>query len=215
MTQILLNGVDWSSESEPNTWGELLSAVEHDLKANGQVVTAARLDGVDTPTYRDPSLLGRPITGLSSIEIDTAPTAVLLRQGLSEAAGALEALCDEASRIGTDFRGNDVGVANKELVSLAQSLSTLVTLIGVVGQAMDVDFDTFDVNGGTAQALFEQTGTQVGSLVQSQREEDWVTVADTLEYDVLPTLGRWRDLLTALHGRLGSDPAAIALPPNS
>lgn len=202
MTQILLNGADWSSKNEHKTWGELLAAVEHELKGFGQVVTVVRFDGVDTPTYRDPPHLSQPLGGTSSIEVDTAPTTALLRQGLSEAAGALETLCAEASRIGSDFRGSDVTVANKELVTLAQSLGTLIALIGVVGQAMDVRFDSFQVQGGTAQALFEATGTQVSALVNSQRNEDWDAVADTLEQDVSPTLARWRELLTALHERV-------------
>ncbi len=201
MTHIVLNGSDWSSKREHKTWGELLAAVEDELSEVGQVVTAARFDGVDTPTYRDRDHLGSPIDRSSSIEIDSASTTALLRQGLSEAAGALEALCGEATRIGSDFRGDDLEVANKELVTLAQSLGTLVTLIGVVGQAMNVRFDSLEVPGGTAQALFEETGTQVASLVVSQRDEDWVAVADTLEQDVSPTLARWRGLLTTLHER--------------
>lgn len=201
MTHIVLNGVERKPSPAQETWGELLAEVERELQSAGQVVTATRFDGVDTPTYRDPTSLVRPLAELASVEIDTAPTTALLRQGLSEAAGALDTLCAEASRIGTDFRGQDVTLANKELVSLAQSLGTLVTLIGVVGQAMDVDFDAVTIHGGTAQALFEETGTQVSALVRSQREEDWAAVADTLQHDVSPTLARWRELLTALHER--------------
>lgn len=202
MTQIVLNGAERHTTNTYKTWGELLAEIERELQAAGQVVTATRFDGVDTPTYRDPLHLTRPLDALSSVEIDTAPTAALLRQGLSEAAGALEALCAEASRIGADFRGHDVTAANKELVTLAQSLGTLVTLIGVVGQAMDVNFDSVVVRGGTAQTLFEETGNQVSTLVQSQRNEDWAAVADTLERDVSPTLARWRELLAALHERV-------------
>ena len=204
MTRVVVDGVELTATADHKTWGELLATIEGDLASAGQVVTATRFDGVDTPTYRGPDRLAEPLASLESIEIETVPTAALLRQGLSEAAGALETLCAAASRIGVDFRGHDVKSANKELVSLAQSLGTLVTLIGVVGQALDVDFGTFSVSGGSAKALFEETGTQIGSLVRAQEDQDWITVADALEYDVSPTLGRWRELLTALHDRAGA-----------
>ena len=207
MTQIVLNGTTRPRENQHQTWGELLAAIEHELQVSGQAVTATRFDGVDTPTYRDPSQLGRPLAGLASVEIDTAPTTALLSQGLSEAAGALETLCAEASRIGSDFRGQNVTLANKQLVSLAQSLGTLVTLIGVVGQAMNVDFDAVEVRGGSAQSLFEETGAQVSALVQSQRNQDWSAVADTLEHDVSPSLARWRELLTVLRERVVAEGA--------
>jgi hypothetical protein len=203
MTRVVVDGVEQTATADHETWGELLATIEGDLASAGQAVTATRFDGVDTPTYRSPDRLAQPLASLESIEVETVATAALLRQGLSEAAGALETLCAAASRIGVDFRGHDVKSANKELVSLAQSLGTLVTLIGVVGQALDVDFDTFSVSGGSAKALFEETGSQIGSLVQAQQDQDWVTVADALEYDVSPTLGRWRELLTALHDRAG------------
>lgn len=203
MTRVVVDGVEQTATADHETWGELLATIEGDLASAGQAVTATRFDGVDTPTYRSPDRLAEPLASLESIEVETVPTAALLRQGLSEAAGALETLCAAASRIGVDFRGHDVKSANKELVSLAQSLGTLVTLIGVVGQALDVDFDTFSVSGGSAKMLFEETGSQIGSLVRAQQDQDWVTVADALEYDVSPTLGRWRELLTALHDRAG------------
>ena len=208
MTRIVVDGVDRSATADHRTWGELLAKIESELASAGQAVTATRFDGVETPTYRRAEQLAQPLESLASIEIETVPTAALLRQGLSEAAGALETLCVAACRIGVDFRGHDVKGASRELVSLAQSLGTLVTLIGVVGQALDVDFSTFAMSGGSAKALFEETGTQIGSLVQAQQDQDWITVADTLEYDVSPTLGHWRELLTALHERAGVSPAS-------
>ena len=207
MTRVVINGVDRPGAADHKTWGELLAVVDNELKGSGQVVTATRFDSVDTPTYRDQAQLHAPLERFSRVEIDAAPTAALLRQGLSEAAGALETLCEAAARIGLDFRGQDVAAANKQLVSLAQSLSTLVTLIGVVGQALSVDFDTFTVSGEKAQTLFEETGTQIGSMVQAQQQEDWIAVADTLEHDVSPTLARWRGLLAALHEQAGAGAA--------
>ena len=204
MTRVVVDGIDQSSAADHKTWGELLATIEGDLADAGQVVTATRFDGVDTPTYRGSDHLVLPLGSFSSIEVDTVPTGALLRQGLSEAAGALETLCAAACRIGVDFRGHDVKAANKELVSLAQSLGTLVTLIGVVGQALDIDFSEFTVSDSSAKDLFEETGSQIGSLVQAQQDQDWITVADTLEYDVSPTLGRWRELLNALHERAGA-----------
>ena len=208
MTRVIVDGVERPRDADHQTWGELLSALEADLATAGRAVSATRFDGVDVPTYRSEGQLSHRLQLFSSIEIDTVPTTALLRQGLSEAAGALETLCGAASRIGSEFRGHDVNGANAELVSLAQSLGTLVTLIGVVGQALDVDFETFTVAGGNAITLFEETGSQIGTLVKAQQTQDWVAVADTLEYDVSPALGRWRELLTALHERAGT-PATV------
>ena len=205
MTRLVVNGIQQPTDTHHETWGELLTEIEGGLKDSAKVVTAIRFDGVDTPTYRETDELAQSLDRFTEIEVDTAPTSALLQQGLSEAGGALETLCSAASRIGLDFRGHDVKGANQELVSLAQSLGTLVTLIAVVGQALDVDFDTFGVSGSSAKDLFEETGNQIGALVESQKHRDWVAVADTLEYDVSPTLGRWRELLTALHERAGQE----------
>ena len=201
MTRVVVNGTERAQVAEAKTWGEVLDTVDGDLRASGQVVTAIRFDGVEISTYREPTRLETPLVSLSLIEIDAVSTAGLLRQGLSEATGALETLSAAASRIGLGFRGHDIVTANRELVTLAQSLGTLVTLVGVVGQAMNVDFEKFEVSGERAKTLFDQTGDQIGALVQAQQDQDWVAVADTLEYDVSPMLGRWRGLLSALHAQ--------------
>ena len=201
MTRIVVNDVDRHADATEKTWGDVLSALDRDLDGQGHVVTAARFDGVDTPTFRDQTALARVLAEVDCVEVDAGPPSMLLRRTLSEATGAVATLCDAAHRIGGDFRGHDLATANRELVSLAQSLGTLVTLVGVVGGVIRVDFDEFGANGAPATGLITKTRTQIEALIDAQQAEDWIAVADALEYEVSPALKNWSDLLDALRDR--------------
>ena len=58
MTRIVVNEISRETEQGTKTWGGLLEALDEDLAGSGNIVTAARFDGVDTPTFRDEAAVG-------------------------------------------------------------------------------------------------------------------------------------------------------------
>jgi len=48
----------------------------------------------------------------------------------------------------------------------------------------------------------EELGAALDAIVMAQESEDWLTVADVLEYDLEPAIRRWVELLTLVADRL-------------
>jgi len=201
MTRIVVNEISRETEQGTKTWGDLLEALDEDLEGSGNIVTAARFDGVDTPTFRDEAALGVALGELECVEVTSGSASVLLQQCLTEASDALESLSLSAQQIGGNFRGHDVSGANRELSSLAEGLATMLSLVGVIGNALRADFDALRPAGQSARQLIVDTTTHVDTLVEAQSVRDWVSLADVLEYDVCPALDRWRELLGMLRQR--------------
>ena len=78
----------------------------------------------------------------------------------------------------------------------------LAALVGAVSLGLRVDLpqDSDPINTTIAEL-----SSHVDSLITAQRNEDWVAVADILQYDVEPTLSNWRPVLDKFLASVSED----------
>lgn len=198
MPRILVNGVEQPADSGRQQWGEVLEALDRQAGHAGLVLTAVRFDGVDQPSFRDPALASKPLQAVGSIEAESARPAVLLRNTVDEAISAARTLAAGAERVGGAFRGFDVSTATQELVEMARGLGTLVAIGQALGQALGVSLESVSYDGRTGRQMIEDLTSQADSLINAQRDGDWITVADVIEYDIAPSLQQWPGLFEVL-----------------
>ena len=198
MPRVLVNNEPQDVDERLKTWGELLAWVDHQVAGGGQLVTAARLDGVDEPSFRDPSQATRPLTEWAVVEVDVATPASLVTESLQEALDGLASLRQYAVTVADRFRGTDLGSANRGLGELSQGLQTLVGLIEALGGAIGVGLDTFQWEGRPRSGLLQEIAQPLTPLAEAQLAGDWVTVADILEFDLEPALAQCEPFFRAL-----------------
>lgn len=198
MSRILVNGVEQSSEFVGEHWGELLERLDRQCAGRGQVLTAVRFDGVDQPSFCDPTLVSMDLTALAVIEADSASPRDLLEASVNEAITAARTLTSGAERVGGAFRGFEVSNAQHDLAELAQGMGTLVAVAQAMSQAIGIDLKTVSCQHGSGAAMIDQLIAHTDVLIDSQEAEDWITVADVIEYDIAPSVGQWPALFEAL-----------------
>jgi hypothetical protein len=198
MMRLIVNNRDKTLDSGAKTWGELLAHVDADLHAEGRVVTAARLDGVDEPSFRDPSLSARTLTDVAVIEIDADSPAALLTEAIREASTGLDRLCGHAIEVSRRFRGRELDHAQQGLLSLVQGLQVLTSLAATIGTVLQTDLRALLWNGRPVSELLDALGGHLEALIEAQSREDWLTVADVVEFDLEPALRACRPLFEAL-----------------
>lgn len=198
MPRVLVNNEPQDVDEGLKTWGELLAWVDHRVAAGGQLVTAARLDGVDEPSFRDPGHAIRSLSDWAVVEVDVATPASLVTDSLQEALDGLASLRQYTVTVAQRFRGTDLGLANRGLSELSQGLQTLIGLIEALGTAIGVGVDRFDWEGRPAGGLLSSLAEPLTPLAEAQRACDWVTVADILEFDLEPALAQCEPFFRAL-----------------
>jgi hypothetical protein len=55
---------------------------------------------------------------------------------------------------------------------------------------LGVDLGTLDVDGSVAAAIIGELDSAIAAMGDAHRAADWVTLADLLEYDIVPVLPR-------------------------
>jgi hypothetical protein len=198
MARVLVNNEAAVVENGLKTWGELLSWADRTSAERGQLVTAVRLDGVDEPSFREDSLAARPLESVATIEFDAASPADLVTQSLDEGRAGLNGLRTHALDVARRFRGTRVGYANQGLAEFTQGLATLVSLVEALGEALGLPIDRLSVDDTPVTALIDAMGEPLQALAQAQAQEDWVTVADILEFDLEPALARCEPFFDAV-----------------
>lgn len=198
MQRLIVNNQDITLDSGAKTWGELLTALDTSCHAEGRVVTAARLDGVDEPSFREPSLGGRSLDAVAVIEVEAETPATLLAEAIREASAGLDQLCRHALDVGRHFRGDDLGPAQQGLLEMVQGLQVLTSLIATVSAVLQTDTGTLMWEGKPIASLLDGLGVHLESLIEAQQREDWLTVADIIEFDIEPALRSCQPLFGAL-----------------
>jgi len=193
---LLINGIATPIRSTLQNWGDLIAFLDNQLAATLDVVTDVRLDGVDEPAFRDPGRCAQPVSDFSLVEVETGEPQTLARRCLGEAATAVDELRRETRATADRFRLADVSEAQKGLQHVSESLVTVLRIVAAAGLALRRQLDSADGDGRSLGALSKELETVVGVLLEAQENEDWVQVADILEYDLNPILGGWHSALT-------------------
>ncbi|HEX7085430.1 MAG TPA: hypothetical protein VF198_03650 [Vicinamibacterales bacterium] len=198
MTRVLVNSQARDLEPGLKTLGDLLAWADRTSASAGEVVTAVRLDGVEEPSFRDAAFAARTLDDFAVVEMEVATPATLVATSLDEALRGLAGLRQHTLEIAQRFRRADAVYANEGLAELTGGLRTLVSLLDALGTAMGVPLEAAECDGQTAIEVLEGLGTPLAALSEAQAQQDWVTVADILEFDLEPALGRCEPFFSAL-----------------
>jgi len=198
MARVLVNNETTAVENSLKTLGELLDWADRASAGRGQLVTAVRLDGVDEPSFRDETQAGRPLETVATVEFDAIEPAALVAQSVEDAREGLAGLRQHTLDVARRFRGTRVANANQGLAELTQGLGTLVSLVDTLGGALGISLETLTANGRPVVAVIDDLAQPLVAIGQAQAQEDWVTVADILEFDLEPALACCESLFDAL-----------------
>ena len=193
---LLINAIATPIRNSLQNWGDLIAFLDDQLAATQDVVTNVRLDGVEEPAFRDPGLCAQPMSTFSLVEVETGEPQVLARRCLGEAASAVVELRLATRDTADRFRLYNVSEAQEGLQHVSESLVLVLRIVAAAGLALRRELDSADGDGRSLGTLSNDLETVVGILLEAQGNEDWIQVADILEYDLNPILSGWHSALT-------------------
>jgi hypothetical protein len=205
MPIITLDGVEQRFGVPPDSWNALLTQLDAALAPRQLIVVDVRFDGLEEPAFRDAPALQRSLDLLTTVDVLSGTAAALMQRCLLEARDALDPLADAALQAGDRFRKHEVGEASERLIALSDGLSSLVGIVGAAGLALKVDLDNVFSAGRSVSALVGELSGYLDAGINAQEAGDWIALADILEYDLAPTLRRWRPMLDRLVDALGGE----------
>jgi len=208
MSTCTVNGLEYEAHTGLETWGQLLDALERGDGPERPIVTAVRFGGVDEPSFRESAALVRRLGMEVPVDVDICGAGELITSAVEVALDGLDPLTATARQTADAFRRHELPAAHRGLADFVSTLQMLATLTVAVSR---IDPSRGDAASEKQSAEFlERLSGSLESLVAFNVNEDWLSVADVLEYEMAELIPAWRFALHAAGRGASSRPMAEA-----
>ena len=190
--KLTINGVE---QEESELKGETLEAILDMMVKNapGSYIRRIWLDQQEFPADDRETLQKKP-TDINSLEVELANLKDLVATNLSNALDYLEKLIPGFDQAADLFRMGNEQEANKFYIQILDGMDWFSEVINIV---MDSEFkrsapeDTLRLRQAKLTDLMSQ-------MLEANKNQDWVLLADILEYEMIPFYKEWQTILTKL-----------------
>ena len=190
--KLTINGVE---QEESELKGETLEAILDMMVKNapGSYIRRIWLDQQEFPADDRETLQKKP-TDINLLEVELANLKDLVATNLSNALDYLEKLIPGFDQAADLFRMGNEQEANKFYIQILDGMDWFSEVINIV---MDSEFkrsapeDTLRLRQAKLTDLMSQ-------MLEANKNQDWVLLADILEYEMIPFYKEWQTILTKI-----------------
>ena len=171
-----------------STWGELLEWVETDYLKAGQCITHVYLNGNEALNYRDAEIRGENITNVTTVSIKSGDFDTVLRDSMGELDRELVCSLGLSSEIIRLLENRKEEEAYLRLGQLLDSIRIFFTIFSEdLGWAEALQVSRKEISATLEKALIQ--------LIAAQEKHYWVQICDVIEYEIVPILESWQQLV--------------------
>ena len=190
--KLTINGVE---QKESEFKGETLEAILNILVKNtpGSYIRRIWLDQQEFPSDDRETLQKKP-ADINCLEVELANLKDLVATNLSNALDYLEKLIPGFDQAADLFRTGNEQEANKYYIQILDGMDWFSEVVNVVmsseGEGQEPE-NSLQVRQAKLTDLMSQ-------MLEANKNQDWVLLADILEYEMIPFYKEWQTILSKL-----------------
>ena len=190
--KLTINGVE---QKESEFKGETLEAILNILVKNtpGSYIRRIWLDQQEFPSDDRETLQKKP-ADINSLEVELADLKDLVATNLSNALDYLEKLIPGFDQAADLFRTGNEQEANKYYIQILDGMDWFSEVVNVVmsseGEGQEPE-NSLRIRQAKLTDLMSQ-------MLEANKNQDWVLLADILEYEMIPFYKEWQTILSKL-----------------
>jgi len=197
--QLEINGINLPVHPGLHTWQDLLQELESKHLGHGKMISSVRFDGSEEVQFREPECLNRSLQYLGEIQVEASSMEDMVRGAVGEAEVYLVTLQTSLVEVAEAFRHQLTNEANSKLSQVFEGIKMLAALL----QGIELSLSGQYHQGPTSVAqIIAEMGPTLESLIESQGQQDWILVADILEFELLANVSGFEQSLAAYKQRL-------------
>ena len=190
--KLTINGVE---QKESEFKGETLEAILDTMVKNtpGSYIRRIWLDQQEFPSDDRETLQKKP-ADINSLEVELADLKDLVATNLSNALDYLEKLIPGFDQAADLFRTGNEQEANKYYIQILDGMDWFSEVMNVVmsseGEGQEPE-NSLRIRQAKLTDLMSQ-------MLEANKNQDWVLLADILEYEMTPFYKEWQTILSKL-----------------
>jgi hypothetical protein len=191
--KVLVNGKEETISFMGETLGDLLSHIEKVGVAQGNVVRSIKIDGQESSP--DSSEAQRTqISEIATLEVEISTLSDMINKNIENADAYLIRLIPGIEKSVELFRMGNEQEANKFFVKIVDGIDWFSQVLDIILTAKEISPDTV-FEGKSIQDRRTSLVDLTQQMVDANKNQDWVLLADLLEYEILPYYQEWSNLL--------------------
>ena len=194
--KVSINGIEQEeSDFKGDTLGAILDSMVE--KTPGSYVRRMWLDDKESPSDDQEALQKNP-SDIDSLEVELANLKDLVATNIANALDYLKKLIPGFEQAADLFRTGNEQEANKYYLQILDGIDWFSQVVSVIMKPDDGKTELPDADGESLQVRQEKLTDLMSQMLEANQNQDWVLLADILEYEMAPFYKDWENILSKL-----------------
>lgn len=186
--QIQINGTAHITGIDAvGTLRSIFPVLEQHMPDN-QVLTDIQLNGKPLPANWYDEADNIYLLDEDTLTVTTLDAKTAAAETLKVARSTQELLNKSLKEIATKFRLGQEGDANKDFIVAIENLQLLIKVFEEAAVLLDINLTQAAFSDDSVAEVFLQFDTKLGEIITTQQANDWVLLADQIDYELIPLL---------------------------
>jgi hypothetical protein len=186
--------------TQGNNLEDILKKIVSEHVQPGKVITRVKINGSGYSEENPHDAAHVPLKDIETLEIDTMSAEEIARHFFTNGGKYLDLLIKGAEKISELFRIADETEANEHYVEYLENLRLFLQMIAQCTDVLNLDLSVMPFQEATVKDEVQKLSGVMDQMLKVQEDEDWVMLADLLEYELIPSLKEWNGILALLQG---------------
>jgi hypothetical protein len=206
MTRFFIDSREIAQPFDISSLTQVLKHVEAVHLAPNTVIRQIQIDGLplEMPLSEESSDALFQLERRNKIEMFTGTVAEIARDSIADALRYLDQVEKAIPSLITSFQPSSGQESFEGLKHLYEGLYWLNVLIGKLKTRFQLNLDHAPIRGVSAQEYDKKFILVLKQLIESQQNRDSALIADLLEYEIIPLVPIWKDVLGIIAERINT-----------
>ncbi len=210
--QISLNNqVEEFPTGDIRFFGQLMERVLEKAATAGSSVLSVELNGEDVTGRDRANLQEFPLEDINRLEITTGDPKHLARSTLYSIADFQGQLLNELQNTTELFRLDNAVRSNEAFLRCLDGLQIFMHTLESCRKLLGLSFELLIVpsNASEGERTVAESRRQIfaalDAMIEAQTDQDWILLADIMQYELIPSLEEWRGIIQVLLEKSSAD----------
>ena len=194
--KVSINGV---AQEESDFEGETVSAILDAMvqQTPGSYIRRIWLDDQEFPSDDREALQKKP-SDIDSLEVELANLKDLVATNLANALDYLKKLIPGFEQAADLFRAGSEQEANKYYLQILDGIDWFSQVVSVIMSPDEGETELPDTDDESLEVRQKKLTDLMSQMLEANENQDWVLLADILEYEMVPFYKDWEKILSKL-----------------
>ena len=187
------------AQEESDFEGETVSAILDSMvqQTPGSYIRRIWLDDQEFPSDDREALQKKP-SDIDSLEVELANLKDLVATNLANALDYLKKLMPGCELAADLFRAGNEQEANKYYLQILDGIEWFSQVVSVIMSPDEGETELPDTDNESLEVRQKKLTDLMSQMLEANENQDWVLLADILEYEMVPFYKDWEKILSKL-----------------